>query len=274
MSPASATRELPPPVRRAIDQARVAWPGVELADDVFGSYLLARSQGAALEMLHTDDLYLACGCVRGDRKALELFDRQFLTPLQPVIAQSGSPGEAAVEVLQIVRQRLLVGSPGLTPRLAEFLGTGSLAGWVRVVAVRAALDHRRDERVSARHTFSSAGSELSQLVSPEDAVIQAQYRTVFKQAFGDAFRSLSTEDRLILRLHFAEGLNLESLAVGMSFSRATAGRRLLQARELLRDETLRRISEHLELPPAEIEAALADLRSRLELSMSSLVSAA
>jgi hypothetical protein len=77
-----------------------------------------------------------------------------------------------------------------------------------------------------------------------------------------------------LRLHFAEGLNLDGLAVALGFSRATAGRRIVTARTRLRDETLKLLSERLEASPDEVDSVLAALRSRLEITFGALVSAA
>jgi RNA polymerase sigma-70 factor (ECF subfamily) len=79
---------------------------------------------------------------------------------------------------------------------------------------------------------------------------------------------------VILRLHFAEGLNLDRLAVALGHSRATAGRRVQSARARLRDGTMRLLEGSLEASRQEIESVLAALRSRLEVSLSALVTAA
>src|SRR5262245_24377427 len=57
---------------------RAAWPGVEVASDALAAYLAERAPDqteplAALRAMQTTDLYLACGCARGDAKAIAHF---------------------------------------------------------------------------------------------------------------------------------------------------------------------------------------------------------
>jgi RNA polymerase sigma-70 factor (ECF subfamily) len=250
MSVTSDSGDLSASVSRAIAEARRGWPTIDVPDDVFASYLLARSAGADVGALHAADLYLACACSRGDALAIATFDRIFLAPVDGIVARTGAPAHVGADVTQLLR--------------------GSLAGWVRVVALRAASTLQRDERVHARVEPVAAGPPES----PEDAAIRARYGDAFEQAFRDAFRSLPPEDRVILRLHFAEGLNLDRLAVALGFSRATAGRRIQAARARLHDETIRSLEASLDASPEEIESVLAALRSRLEVSLSALVTAA
>ena len=266
--------ELPGPLQAAIEQGRTAWPGLDVPEDALAGYLLARATADQLSQLQVGDLYLACACLRGDRHALAELDRVFLRPVVPILVRSGVAAAAAEEVTQVVRHRLLVGDAPAPPRIGEYLGQGSLAGWVRVVALRAALDLGRDERAKARAALATSIASQVVPLSPEDEAIHTQHGEAFKEAFRAVFGALSAEDRLILRLHFAEGLNLEGLAVALHFSRATAGRRVLAARTLLRDETLRRLAKRLEASPESAERVLGALRSRLELSLSSLVSTA
>jgi RNA polymerase sigma-70 factor (ECF subfamily) len=262
--------QLSPALRNAVGQARAAWPEVEVPDDAFASYLLARASGADLSMLHVRDLYLACGCSRGNAQALAIFDRDFAAPLASIVARGGSPEHVGAEVAQRLRERLLVRDGARPPRITEYAGKGSLAGWLRVAAVREASKVQRHERVHA----SLRPDEPPPAATPEEAAIRARYGEAFNAAFRDAFRMLPAAERVVLRLHFAEGLNLDGLAVALGFSRATAGRRLVDARARLRDETMRLLGDRLAAPPDEIASVLAALRSRLEITFGDLVSAA
>jgi RNA polymerase sigma-70 factor, ECF subfamily len=270
MSVTSDSGGLSASVTRSIAEARAEWPTIDVPDDVFASYLLARSPGAEVGALRAADLYLACACARGDEHALATFDRVFLAPVDGIVTRTGAPSHVGADVAQLRRERLLVRQGQGPPRIAEYAGRGSLAGWVRVVALRAASTLQRDERVHARVEPVAAGPPES----PEDAAIRGRYGNAFEQAFREAFRSLPPEDRVILRLHFAEGLNLDRLAVALGFSRATAGRRIQAARARLHDETIRLLETSLDASPEEIESVLAALRSRLEVSLSALVTAA
>jgi RNA polymerase sigma-70 factor (ECF subfamily) len=255
---------------RILAEGRAAWPTIRIPDDVFASYVLARSEGSRVEAMHAGDLYLACACSRGDEEAIATFDRVFLAPVSAIVLRTGAPPHVGGDVTQLLRERLLVGDGGRPPRITDYAGRGSLAGWVRIAAVRAASTLRRDKRV--QENLEPPVPRPPE--SPEEATIRARYGDAFDRAFRSAFRALSAEDRVILRLHFAEGLNLDRLAVALGFSRATAGRRIQAARAHVRDETMRLLEAELDASREEIESVLAALRSHLDLSLSALVTAA
>jgi RNA polymerase sigma-70 factor len=244
--------------------ARQAWAGVNVPETELADYLARRAAGGAQTEGGVRDLYLACACVRGDPKALQIFDHQFLGPLAAILQRGGAPGHVAADVVQTLRTKLLLGPP---PGIAEYSGRTDLIRWLRVAAARELSKVYRHER------------SISQLdpdeplpgLTPEEESIRARYAGAFNEAFREAFRHLPSEDRLTLRLHFAQGLNLDRLASALGFSRATAGRRVLQARGHLRDEVLRRLSLQLDLAPDEAVRVLAALRSRLEISMGALI---
>jgi RNA polymerase sigma-70 factor (ECF subfamily) len=262
--------ELAAPLARAVRDGRRAWPAVEVPDDAFAAYLIARAGGGDVSGLHLGDLYLACACARRDVGAIAMFDREFMAPLSAIVARGGAPQHVGAEVTQILRERLLVGDAQRPPRIVDYSGRGSLAGWLRIAAVREVSKVHRHERAQA----GLRPDEPPPAATPEESAIRARYGDAFNAAFRDAFRALPAADRLILRLHFAEGLNLDGLAVALGFSRATAGRRIVSARTNLRDETLRLLGERLEASPEEVDSVLKALRSRLEITMGALVSAA
>jgi RNA polymerase sigma-70 factor, ECF subfamily len=267
---AAPSGELAAPLTRAIRDGRNAWPALEVPDDAFAAYIVARAGGLDVSSLHVADLYLACACARKDRAAIATFDREFIAPLATIVERGGAPAHVGAEVTQILRERLLVGDAERAARIVDYSGRGSLAGWLRIAAVREVSKVHRHERVHA----GLRPDEPPPPATPEESAIRARYGDAFNTAFRDAFQALPSEDRLILRLHFAEGLNLDGLAVALGFSRATAGRRIVTARTRLREETLRLLGERLEASPDEIDSVLAALRSRLDITFGALVSAA
>jgi hypothetical protein len=67
----------------------------------------------------------------------------FNKPVIDVMVESASD-----ELRQNVRERLFLGTPDAPPRIASYSGEGDLRHWVRVVAMRAALNLTRGpERV-------------------------------------------------------------------------------------------------------------------------------
>jgi RNA polymerase sigma-70 factor (ECF subfamily) len=252
--------------------ARKAWPGVVVEDATFARYLAGRGAGESDEAtrLHVTDLYLACACAEGDANAVATFDRAFLAPLAGIVARAGFADHVGAEVSQTLRERLLVGHEGRPPRITEYGGRAPLAAWLRVAAIREAGKVRRHENVHA----SLRPDPQRPPTTPEEETIRARYGKAFEEAFADAFRTLPAEDRLTLRLHFAEGLNLDGLATTFGFSRATAGRRLILARTRLKDETMRLFGEKLDASGTEVESVLRVLRSGLEVSFEALVTSA
>jgi len=256
-------------LQRAVAEGRVAWPGVDVPPDAFASYVAARAEASDIEQLHLQDLFLACACTRGDPGALATFDRVYLAPVEGIVRTVGGAGHLAADIVQTVRARLLGDETGRA-RIEEYRGTGSLGGWVRVIALRLASNARRGEQARA------SAERVPEPTPPsiEDALIRARYGEIFNDAFRRSFRALRSEDRLALRLHYADGLSLDQVAAALDFSRATAGRRLLSARTLLREETLRILGEELKATRDEIESVLTALGSHLDVSFGELVTGA
>jgi RNA polymerase sigma-70 factor len=106
---------------------------------------------------------------------------------------------------------------------------------------------------------------------PDLAMIRRRYGDVFQSAFQDAFRGLTPAQRNVLRLNFVDGLNLDRIAVILKVSRATVGRRVLEARTALLDTMLALLGERLRASPSEIESLLAVVRSTLYGSLAELL---
>src|SRR5581483_4498624 len=90
------------------------------------------------------DLYLACACARGVPAALAALDRAVLLRVPAFICRVSTDAAFADEVRQQLRERLLVAPPGGAPKIAEYGGAGALHAWVRVAALRTALNLRRN----------------------------------------------------------------------------------------------------------------------------------
>jgi RNA polymerase sigma-70 factor (ECF subfamily) len=213
------------------------------------------------------DLYLACACAAGDARAISELERRFVTPLVDIVTRAGFARDVGVEVTQRLRAELLLGDRERPARIVSYSGRAALDAWLRVVAIREAGKLRRHEGVHQNLRLD----DPPPTATPEDLAIRRRYGATFEAAFADAFRALPADDRLALRLHFREGLNLDGLAVTFGFSRATAGRRLLEARARLRSETMRIVGEKLGATGSEVESVLKVLQTALEVSFGALV---
>ncbi len=248
--------------------ARAAWPRVKLADAEFVRYLEARAADVDVASLHASDLYLAAACAAGDPVALAAVDRDFFSELPAMVERTGAPRAVGEDAAQVLREKLLLAREGEPPGIVAYTGRGARHGWLRVAAVRVAVSLRRADRTVAQDDDAVAAHG----VDPELALIQARYGEAFRSAFVAALAALPASERAVLRLHFADGLNLERLAAVLGVSRATAGRRVLAARQLVFDETLRELRVRLRATPTELESLLAVVRSKLDVSLGALVS--
>jgi RNA polymerase sigma-70 factor (ECF subfamily) len=260
--------DAPARIAAAFREAGEVWPEVVVSEALFARYAAHAREGG--RDLHARDLYLACACAAGDPRAAEALDREFLAPLSAIVVHAGFPEHVAAEVIQALRQRLLLADAGHPAAIAQYRGRSPLSVWLRVAALREAGKVRRHENVHARLRLDAPPPAAT----PEEEAIRRRYGKLFEQVFAEAFRALPARDRLTLRLHFAEGVNLDGLAATFGFSRATAGRRLLLARTQLRDGAMRLFGERLDASSTEVESVLKVLGSSLEVSFGALVTMA
>ena len=264
--PAVRDADLGAALRRLFDEGRRAWPGVELGIDAFVGYLAERADGPLPSEGRGPDLYLACACVTRGRGAIESFDRAYLAQMGAYLVRLGPTPAFVDEVRQEVRDKLFT-SDAAPPRIAEYHGKGALANWVRVVALRVAMNMRRQPWPAA-----DDDSELDRPApdNPEMDCEEERYREAFDEVIRGAVAALDDEQRRILRRHFADGLTLDALAVELGVHRATVARRLAAARAALRIEARRRLQIALGVRESEMESLARVMRSRLDLSLRSL----
>ncbi len=196
-------------LQRLLDRCHAAWPDLDLPAPVFLQHIAGLigggEAGPALDALHAEDLYLACACAQGLPAACAAFDQQCLAQVPAWLSGRVPPGVLAAlaeEVQQALRERLLVAGPGAAPRIARYGGRGRLAAWVRISALRMAVDlgRARGERFTEARE-PAALDLLGAAPDPELDLMKARYRDDFEGAFRDALLALSAEQRNLLRLH-------------------------------------------------------------------------
>lgn len=222
---------------------QAAWPTLTLPKDAFAAHLGRGAEPVNRE--HVAELFLSCACLAGDPKAISLFERNYLSQIPLFLSKVERDPDAVADVQQSLREKLLVAPAGGVARLAEYTGSGSLGGWLRVVAVRAALDRKRAHK-STVSSDSVPEAVLSPSVDPELDFIRHRYASEFREAFAAAILSLDPKNRTILRLHIVDGLNIEKIGLIYDVHRATVARWIADIRSTLfnktRDELARRLS--------------------------------
>jgi RNA polymerase sigma-70 factor (ECF subfamily) len=256
-------------LRRAVEGARRTFPRVVLHDAQAVRYIAARlptdcDPSEVATVLRVPEVLLAAACADGDERAIEAFDDLFLRPAAEALVRSGQERSETDEALQILRERLFV----VGVKIRDFSGRGSLAAWTRVSLARQLTSLQRS---AGRGVPLGDAAEKLPVIDPELAVMRRRYGETFRAAFEDAFRRLAPDQRSVLRLHFVDGLSLDRIAPILQVSRATVGRRVLEAKTALLHIILALLGERLQATPSEIESLLAVVRSGLYPSLSGLL---
>jgi RNA polymerase sigma-70 factor (ECF subfamily) len=178
------------------------------------------------------------------------------------------------EVQQEVRRRLFVPEQGASPAIFRYGGRGPLGGWTRVVAVRAAAELRRaEERRGTKKTATLADrvSIAESAADPELDYLKERYAAELRDAFETALASLGREDRVLLRLHFVEGMTTHALGPMYGLDHSTIVRRLAKARRQILSAARARLGERLDISPSHAQSLMLMAKSRLDITLSPLL---
>ena len=259
-------------VRLVLAEGREAFPTVSLAEATLAQCLLTPDEEVSPDLVtsHARDMFLAAACGAGDAAALSILEGGPLREIPDFVARIDTGPDFAAEVAQIVRQKLLVApAPGQPGKIAEYRGAGPLGGWIRVIAVRVALDLKRAQSSpGGAHRdpidIAAAGAD------PEIALLRDLYRDAFRNALHAALAELSGRERNLLRFHFADGLTLDELATSYRVHRATIARWLARARRDLLERTRQQLALAVGASGAEVDSIVRVLGSELDVSLSKL----
>lgn len=281
--------ELEPLLASVVARAQARWPTVALDPVDFIRFVAERlpEDVPALEALAvaaTEDLYLALGCVKHDRAALQAFETAYLREVAAFVSGVDRSPAFADEVRQALRERLFTGDKQASnapnaPKIAEFTGSGALGGWVRVAALRIALNLKRgDARATAAGRASAPGSMegavgagLSPELHPELRFLQAHYKEPFTEALRESLGVLSDRERTLLRLYHVDGLSLEAMAALYRVHLSTVSRWLGRARMRVAETTTELLRERLGVGASEVDSIAALVLSQVDLSLMRLL---
>jgi RNA polymerase sigma-70 factor (ECF subfamily) len=257
-----------------VEHARARWPEVVLPDDVFVAHVAARlaaEQGLAaqLERIAAADLWLACGCCRGDSRAIAAFERTYAPEIGAALRRLRDQALLPDDFMQILRHRLFVGDAQSGPAIERYSGHGNLGAWVRVTAMRTAINATRNKPRPDRPSDDEDIFELES--SPEDPELdhlKRTYRDAFRRAFLDTVDALDAADRTLLRQSVVHGLTVRELARMHGVHHATIARRIAAARDQLVTGTRAILGERLAVSPGELDSIMGLIASRLEVTLS------
>lgn len=217
-----------------------------------------------LDRLCWRDIHLALGCLRRGERAVRVFLDRFGTYLRH-LAQRGAPdGATGDDIEQAMRATLFlprrVDKPD-SARLASYEGTGSLAGWLRVIAHRLVIDEvRKFKRVDRDDSLDRLASpDQSPLASLEALDAAARVAPLVRAAIGD----LSPEDRDLLRQRYRDGRVLREIAAELGKDIATVHRRIAAVNASLWKIIRRRAESDLGLGERDLKGLLGAIAERL-----------
>lgn len=221
---------------------------------------------ATLENLRAGDLWLAYHAGLGYPPAVAALEATCFADLDKILRARRADAAESEEVVQRLRHRLLVAGPGEPPRILTYSGRGELRAWVRVAAVRAWLNMKRE---SPKHEVAQASDALVDEASTdlELELLKGKYRELFRRVFLQAVEALGPSTRLLLKLHYIDRLSMEEVGKILGVHRLTVLRRLERVRQELSESTKERLEVELRLSAPDVESVLRLIQSRLDVSL-------
>ena len=266
---------LEPLLQARLSAARERWPKVRLDPKTFARGLGARARregpaADALAAMQAEDLFLALACERGDSEAISALSRMIEQDLAKVLASRPALKGQTQDLRQSALERFLVAGADGRVRIAEYAGTGSLRGWLRVALTRLVLDAgsrpERERPASDEALLELAGAagdlELDALTTDQREAVQ--------EAIAGALAELEPRDRAMLKQRFLQQSTVEEIAALNGVHRVTATRQLGRARAQLEERVQARLREALGVSEGELRSVLRGVHSRLDLHLSSV----
>jgi RNA polymerase sigma-70 factor (ECF subfamily) len=256
------------PAKAAFDLGRAQWPTIRgLTLDVFRAFINNAAMEPDTQTLRAGDIYLAAAAAGGDEEAVKLFDSGVLADLPRWLSRLHLSPDQFEEIRQLLRTKLLVGPP---PKLGQYRANGPLGAWVRVAAVRIALDICGAAAIGGGPDRGGVDPLLAAL-DPEQQLVRNKYGPLFETALREAVGQLSKRDRNLLRFHYVSGMTFDAIARIYHVHRATAVRWLAAVRDELEAAVSARLWQELGVSPTELRSLWNAVRSDVDVSLSRLL---
>jgi RNA polymerase sigma-70 factor (ECF subfamily) len=257
-------------------EARAAWPAVDVALEPYTAFVEKHlapltDPDQVLPTLFGPDLYLACACAAGDPGALRLFEDQVLPQADAALRRVDASPTFADEVRQILRQKLFVGDGESAPKIGDYAGRGPLATWVRVAAVRTALNLRGSGRREMPMSASQVAALAPAVDDPGLKYLKGRFADEFETSLAHACGQLSERDRTILRLRYADDLNIDQIGALYGVHRATVARWIGRIRDEVYEGTRKDLIGRLKLDDSDFESLLRLAQSQIDVSLSAVL---
>jgi RNA polymerase sigma-70 factor (ECF subfamily) len=238
--------------------AHERWPEIALDDAAFHARF-------SVAPAFVCDAFLAAACAARDEAAIRALDAELLAQVPAMVRRIDSDPAFGAEIAQRVRVRLLVGDGDSPARIALYTGEVPLAAWVRVIAVRLALNAKRPPAGERR---ASEAPPPDGPTDPEIDYLRAAYREPFARAFEEALATLPKDDRTVLRMHYVDGVNIDGIGTVFGVHRATVARWLVRIRSDVLARAKDLLAARLGAEIEEAESVIGVLAGEIDVTLS------
>ncbi|MBN2291345.1 MAG: hypothetical protein JXM70_02905, partial [Pirellulales bacterium] len=169
------------------------------------------------------DVVLVQALEFGETEAAEMFEQTYSTYIRAVAAKIGGP--TAVDAVDNLVADLILPRTNRPTRLATYHGKTPLKSWLRTVVVNRVMALKRD-------SHEITGDTLPEAVSAGDLasiVLDRQCEEMLQPAFRSAVESVTTEDRVLLKMLVLDGVPQKQMANSMGIDPGTITRRKQKA---------------------------------------------
>jgi RNA polymerase sigma-70 factor, ECF subfamily len=236
----------------------------ETREELLRQYLERRGIDTSHASAHAADLALVVAVLQGEARAVREFDRLLVEACR-VAARIDSAAAFLDDVRQELRLGLLAGP---SPKLDQYAAAGSLTQWLRVAALRTALNLKRSDHLLPVEELPAAAAWES---LGERAQLGRVYLPELKQAVELSFRGLPLRERTLLRLHFIDGFALDRIGVMYGVHRATVARWLAATRQRIFDDVVQRMALTRGLSPSEVRSIYRELQQSVDIAVSQVL---
>jgi RNA polymerase sigma-70 factor (ECF subfamily) len=247
----------------AAHAGNTVWPGVAVPSDAFREHVRTTGARPADLSRNGSDLYLACAGARGDALALRIFEQRLLPPLAAPIRRLGVPSASAEDALQNVAVSLLAGP---RPGILGYSARSPLPAWLRVVAMRTAIDLLRQVKTpgfgdSLLHDLADDGDD------PELRATKLRHTSEVQRALQDCLEGLPRRSKTILRMFYVDGLNIDAIGAVYHVHRATVARWMISIRAEVTADLRARLGMASKATASDFRSLVLALRDEIQVSL-------
>jgi RNA polymerase sigma-70 factor (ECF subfamily) len=255
--------------RSAFDKGRESWPAVSVPYERFCECLTHLGYGHEVLPEHADALYVCAASDLGDDSACRAIEARYFGALRSAIARVDGRKDFIDEVLQLLRVQLFSGE---ARKIARYAGRGPLERWLRTAAMRLAFRQKKARAKLPASLPDGSDAAIPAREGEADRPFKAAYARAFEQALDEAFQELYPRERAVLRLHFAEGMNIDEIGRVYAVHRATVARWIASCREGLARAVRARLEVQFgQLVQEEFDSLFRLVYQELDLSVTALL---